>query len=356
MTKAKRGETIWSLGLSSQLQTEISAALGAGYNVHNWSWERLPRFADLENNLPLIIFVPLAFWERISENAKELKDLLGEYEIPQKVLLLEPDSLEIFKPDRLLSENFLCALTLPLDGNKIKDCIFKAKEIRAQLDDLDRMSQEILLGREIITEKNRQLSFLNAIMHRERKSSFAETLGVLEDDLKILFKDSEIRAALLTSFCEETKNCFQANLFLHPRDPEPQRNPWVKYLINRLEKRVDQQIESYSCQSTKGQRLHRASAHLPARDFILPLSLDTDEEYRGILLISSFERLNPGKALMRTLSAAARHVSIFLDFLHPVSQSADLTKPFYYARTEIFVPEIKRNKQVLPHGQTSTSQ
>ena len=64
---------------------------------------------------------------------------LEEWEIPQRVLVLAANE-SVADVDALLENGFLSAVTEPLTDKKVRDVIFRAKEVKSLYDDIFRMT------------------------------------------------------------------------------------------------------------------------------------------------------------------------------------------------------------------------
>ena len=62
MTHGIRPEQVWGIGLPSVATTAISAALGSGFTLRNFSPGQLPGDRDLDRATPIVIFIDKDAW------------------------------------------------------------------------------------------------------------------------------------------------------------------------------------------------------------------------------------------------------------------------------------------------------
>ena len=85
MTRGIRPEQVWGLGLATDVEAAISAALGSGYVLRNWPIGQHPGERDLNRAAPLVVFVVKEAWDALSAASRKR---LEEWEVPQRVLVL----------------------------------------------------------------------------------------------------------------------------------------------------------------------------------------------------------------------------------------------------------------------------
>ncbi|WP_419786166.1 diguanylate cyclase [Pseudodesulfovibrio sp.] len=184
MKRGKRPELMWGLGLTDELERQIAESVGPGFHMRNFAPDSLPGAKALhQEEKPSTTWIPWSVWKGLGEDRQEQ---YREFESTQRILIQEEtdDTLEM---DRVLSEGFLTVIRAPLTRPKVQDVLFRAKETASMYSDIYRMTEEIMLERELLARKTDQLLFLNKILASATESldpstillNAKETLGLV---------------------------------------------------------------------------------------------------------------------------------------------------------------------------------
>ena len=193
MTRGMRPEQVWGIGLTDEAEMAISKALGKGYVLRNWPAGSSPGERDIARATPLVVFVVKEAWDALPPATR-----LGieEWEIPQRVLVLNA-SQSVADFEEVLENGFLSAISEPLTDKKVRDVIFRAKEVKSLYDDIFRMTREIMLERELLARKTDLVLFLNRILSRASESLDPSViLDNAREDLQLLLPLNALMGAV----------------------------------------------------------------------------------------------------------------------------------------------------------------
>ncbi|GAB6035569.1 GGDEF domain-containing protein [Fundidesulfovibrio butyratiphilus] len=305
MRRSSRPETLWGLGLSPELEAQISQALGQGYHLRNWPLEALPSKRDMDKASPLTVWITLTVWNALPPTARRS---LRDWELTQRVLVLD-DRQDGPGVEEILELGFLTALTPPITDNKIRDAVFRAKEVRGLYDDIFKMTREIMLERELLARKTDQIVFLNTLLTKASQSLDPPTiLSNAREDLNLLFPIAGLQAAFWSPGGDGQ---LEAELFLAPCLDQQSRQHWVEYLLTNCTRLAGGPIEGYTVEILSQ---YNPDACLPGPSFMAPvlLPLRVAGNPIGCLAIAKSKDVRLGKDQMASLSAAANHLALAL--------------------------------------------
>jgi diguanylate cyclase (GGDEF)-like protein len=320
MTHGIRPEQVWGIGLGAEAATAISAALGSGYVLRNFGRGESPGERDLGRASPLVVFIVKDAWGAMPGTARKR---IEEWDVPQRVLVLGAGQ-SVADFEEVLENGFLSAVSEPLTAKKIRDVIFRAKEVKSLYDDIFRMTREIMLERELLTRKTDLVLFLNRILSRAAESLDPTViLDNAREDLELLLPMKGLMGILWQS---GESGGLEAELFLEPdMDHESERH-WTEELLRRAAKIAGQPMVGYQTTFLSG-GLDRESAGIPQiADELIPLPLRAGGQVFGVLaLYRSLDRAL-GKDQVQALFASANHLALALKnaaLFHQVKSRAD---------------------------------
>ncbi|WP_243363467.1 GGDEF domain-containing protein [Fundidesulfovibrio terrae] len=305
MKRGSRPDLIWGLGLDENLSKALETALGSGYHLRNWPITALPSKRDMDKASPLTVWIPLSVWNVLPPSSRKH---LRDWELTQRVLLLDgpqdgPDVEEI------LELGFLTALTPPITANKIRDAVFRAKEVRGLYDDIFSMTREIMLERELLARKTDQIIFLNTVLARASQSLEPGTiLSNAREDLSLLFPIHGLQGV----FWQPGENGkLEAELFLAPCLDQHGRQSWIEYLLGSATKLAGGPVDAFTVE-----HLFQVSPDScmpePGAQTAMLLPLKIAGSAFGCLSIAKDKNLRLGKDQVTSLNAAANHLALAL--------------------------------------------
>ncbi len=307
MKRGIRPELVWGISLSEEMQGEILSALGSGYHLRNWPEDALPKERDIARCNPLVIWITREAWLSIPDDVRRR---LREWDIPQRVLILE-DGKSVSDFEDVVENGFLSAVSLPLTSKKIRDVIFRAKEVKSLYDDIFRMTREIMLERELLARKTDLILFLNQVLTRASESlDPGVILTQAREDLGLLLP---IKALMAAFWQTDEQGVLEAEFFLEP-DMEPGfEETWTGYLLDNVQRLTQRPVSGYQIAY-----LGPAEARDDPPDYsldpsgVLLLPLKTAGHVFGCLAISRGPGHSMGKDEVQALYAAVNHLSLAL--------------------------------------------
>ncbi|MFU2208296.1 GGDEF domain-containing protein [Solidesulfovibrio sp. C21] len=306
MTRGMRPEQVWGIGLTDAFESAISAALGSGYTLCNWQVGRYPAERDLGRAAPLVIFVVKEAWDALPAAARRR---LEDWEVPQRVLVLSAtQSVSDF--DELLEDGFLSAISEPLTDKKVRDVIFRAKEVKSLYDDIFRMTREIMLERELLARKTDLVLFLNRILTRASESLDPTViLDNAREDLELLLP---LRGLLGVLWQPGSSGGMDAELFLQPDMDHATERHWTEELLRHGAKLSGKSMQSYRTTFLEGGSSREPLAIPQAPEEIIRLSLRAGGETFGALILYRDQGKALGKDQVQALYASINHLALAL--------------------------------------------
>ncbi len=162
-TVSKRSPTycMWSLGLDAVGIEQLRAAMGRLHHLVVLSEESLPTQDDADRDEPALIWIGHRFWSRMSENNTPFHFM----EHLSRVLVL-PSAATQEDFIRALQGGFQDVLLEPLSRERIHNVIARSLEVCNIHEDLERMTRELLLNRDLLFRKEEIFSFLTQFIAR----------------------------------------------------------------------------------------------------------------------------------------------------------------------------------------------
>lgn len=305
MRRGNRADLIWGLGLDEGFVLEITDALGSGYQVRNWPVDALPSKRDMDKASPLAVWITLTVWNALPPTSRRH---LRDWELTQRVLVLDgpqdgPDVEEI------LELGFLTALTPPVSANKIRDAVFRAKEVRGLYDDIFSMTREIMLERELLARKTDQILFLNTLLARASQSlDPGVILSNAREDLGLLFPLSGLQGVF---WQPGEDGRLEAELFLERDQDTHSRQLWVENLLENAARLAGGPVEAFIVEHL-AQAAPETRLPEPGRDTAILLPLKVAGNAFGCLAIAKSEAVRLGKDQSTSLCAARNHLALAL--------------------------------------------
>ncbi|MEG1610675.1 MAG: hypothetical protein RR317_05785 [Bilophila sp.] len=171
MATRTRTYQIWCLGLDSGDVDSIRACAGINHQIVVLPEDDLPSPEVIEREDPVLLWIGRDCWRRflvlraaevLSSDPADLfpganKDRFLEY-IPQVLVL--PENCEREDLELALDGGFQDVVRGALCANRIHEVLRRSLEVSNIHRDMDRMTREILLNRELLSRKSDVLSFL----------------------------------------------------------------------------------------------------------------------------------------------------------------------------------------------------
>jgi len=306
MTSGLHPEQVWGIGLKPEASAAISTALGSGYALRNWARGDHPKERDLGRASPIVIFVVKEAWDVLPASAKKR---LEEWEIPQRVLVLTA-SQSVADFEELLENGFLSAVTEPLTDKKIRDVIFRAKEVKSLYDDIFRMTREIMLERELLARKTDLVLFLNRILTRATESLDPTViLDQAREDLELLLP---LKGLMAFFWQQGESGALEAELFLEPDMEHATERHWIEELLRQGAKMAGLPMQSYQATFLDGGPGQETVGIPQSPDEVLSLPLRAGGQAFGMLVLYRAKGQALGKDQVQALYASVNHLALAL--------------------------------------------
>jgi diguanylate cyclase (GGDEF)-like protein len=320
MTRGIRPEQVWGIGLRPDARAAISAALGSGYALRNFAEGDCPGERDLGRASPLVIFIVKETWDAMPSSSRKR---IEEWDVPQRVLVLGPDQ-SVADFEEVVDDGFLSAVSEPLTDKKVRDVIFRAKEVKSLYDDIFRMTREIMLERELLARKTDLVLFLNRILSRAAESLDPTViLDNAREDLELLLP---IKGLMGVIWQPGESGGLEAELFLEPDMEHSAERYWTEELLRRAAKNAGQPMVGYQATFLSGGSDREPVGIPQTPEELIPLPLRAGGQVIGLLAIFRGLDRPLGKDQVQALFASANHLALALKnaaLFHQVKSRAD---------------------------------
>lgn len=304
MNQEVRPETMWGLGLSGPEAARIEEAVGNGFALRNYPEGRAPLGAVAPEEQPGTAWIPWRIWEQIPEQGKEA---FRELENTQRILI-QDDGDRPLELEEVLEEGFLTVIRAPLTRDKVQDALFRAKEVTSLYSDIYRMTEEVILERELLKRKTDQLLFLNRFLSNATVSlDPTEILAQALADLNLLLPVKLLQAAFWQRNPETGEADVELLLDVHlGKDVEAK---WVEFLLDTAQRTEGGPIGGFQVEhmDSKGESLPPEAG----RSLILPLA--GPQGQFGCLALLCERDIRLAKDQVQTLKSAVRHLGLALN-------------------------------------------
>lgn len=307
MRRGERPELMWGLGLTEAQHKQIESAVGPGFFLRNFPEGRLPWNRELnQTEKPSATWIPMKVWKKISDDRRDEYKHLEE---TQRILIQEEQD-EPVEMEQVLEQGFLTVVTTPLTRRKVQDAVFRAKEVTSMYTDIYRMTEEIMLERELLARKTDQLLFLNRILTSCTESLDAKIiLSNAKENLNMLLPVYELHAVFWQH--NEATDCMDVEMFLDRRTDDKQQSEWVEMLMGCAERMGEESVGGFQVSHIDPvSRPALGTASRNGRMVTMPLSAGT--AHFGSLVLTVDHGVRMGKDEVDTFKAAANHLGLAL--------------------------------------------
>lgn len=345
--RGKRPELMWGLGLSDQLKRQVEMGVGPGFYIRNFPVGAYPWSKELnQEEKPSAAWIPWSVWADMPEYRRE------EYRNQDSTqrILIQDEKENPLEMDRVLSEGFLTVVRTPLTRPKVQDAIFRAKEVTSMYSDIYRMTEEILLERELLTRKTDQLMFLNKILASATESLDAATILMnAKETLSLVLPIKLLHAAFWTH--QPDSDVADVEIFLNGTMPPETESMWVEHLMAAASDMGSGPVNGF--QVLHADPARRPEFSLTPKDGrLVTMPLTAGQETFGCLALLCEPDYRLGKDQVETFRSAVNHLGLALRnalMFKEVKLRADrdgLTRIYNrHSFEERLVYEIKRRRR-----------
>ncbi|MEZ7198586.1 sensor domain-containing diguanylate cyclase [Pseudodesulfovibrio karagichevae] len=305
MKRGRRPELMWGLGLSETMVRQIEEGVGPGFHVRNFPEGALPVTRELEQEeKPSAAWIPWSVWCGFPESRRqEYRDR----DETHRILIQDGDSeLEM---DQVLAEGFLTVVGLPLTRPKIQDVMFRAKEVKSLYSDIYRMTEEIMLERELLARKTDQLMFLNKLLASATESLDASTiLANAKNSLGLVLPVKVLHAAFWNTGSD---NAAEVEIILNGKMPPAVESDWIEQIMASASSMGAGAVNGFQVSYTDPVRRSEYS-HAPDQGKLVTMPLTAGHQTFGCLALLCEPGYRLGRDQVETLRSAVNHVGLAL--------------------------------------------
>lgn len=307
MKRGKRPELMWGLGLSQTLLDDIRNGVGPGFHIRNFPSGDLPRTQELEQTeKPSAAWIPWGIWNTLSEHRKEA---YREQEETQRILIQDENDNPI-EMDQVLSEGFLTVVRSPLTRPKVQDAMFRAKEVTSMYSDIYRMTEEIMLERELLSRKTDQLMFLNKILASATESLDPATILMnAKETLSLVLPIKMLHAVFWNH--QQGSEVSDAEIFLNGHMTPEVESIWVEHLMASATSMGSGPVNGFQIIHADAGRRNNMGL-LPEDGRLVTMPLSAGHETFGCLALLCENGYRLGKDQVETFRSAVNHLGLAL--------------------------------------------
>ncbi|MBG0790958.1 MAG: sensor domain-containing diguanylate cyclase [Desulfovibrionaceae bacterium] len=307
MKRSRRPELMWGLGLKQGLVRQIEKGVGPGFHLRNFPADSLPSGKDLSHDeKPSAAWIPWAVWNDFPECRR---DEFRNQGATQRILIQESGDAPL-EMDTVLAEGFLTVVRTPLTRPKIQDVLFRAKEVTSMYSDIYRMTEEIMLERELLARKTDQLLFLNKILASATESLDAATiLANAKETLSLVLPVRMLNAAFWNS--REDSGTSEMEIFLNGQMPPAVESAWVEHLSASAASMGAAPVAGFHINHTDPAR-RPEYGRKPDEGKLVTMPLAAGHETFGCLALLCESGYRLGKDQVETFRSAINHIGLAL--------------------------------------------
>jgi len=305
MKRGRRPELMWGLGLAESVVRQIEEGVGPGFHVRNFPEDALPVGRELEQEeKPSAAWIPWSVWAAFPESRKQA---YREQDETHRILIQDGDvELEM---DKVLAEGFLTVVDLPLTRPKIQDVMFRAKEVKSLYSDIYRMTEEIMLERELLARKTDQLMFLNRLLASAAESLEPATiLANAKSSLGLVLPVKALHAAFWNTGSD---NAADVEIFLNGKMAPAAESVWVEHIMTSAGSMGSGAVNGFQVSYIDPAR-RSAYSLAPDQGRLVTLPLTAGQQTFGCLTMLCEPGYRLGKDQVETLHSAVNHVGLAL--------------------------------------------
>ena len=295
----------WGIDLSPEQATFLRTALGNDHELVLLPSKTLQNIPALDDNQPFVLWMSSA----CAKELEQISDTVVHSLIAApKVLLLDSD----YSPEDFESAydyGFTDILRPPLSRERIADIMRRALEAHAFHHDMECMTREILLERELLERKNEILSFLLGFLANATES--LDPTDLLQTAYSGLTKLLPVHAMHAVLWDRDENDSSLLSLHICAPDGTPAHQVWREALLEHARNTIGPDFAV-----TEINRLHLHSQtkqwaeSLPDEKNMLTLPLTCGNERLGaLMLVTSMER-HLGRDQAIALDSAIRHFAL----------------------------------------------
>lgn len=298
----------WAIGLSDKQANLLRGYLGDEHHLVVHTLEDAAAMLDASaNETPCIIWMSSGMGRKLCTLAPDDRQ---RFEQVSKALLLDESySLSDFESACELGVTEI--VRPPYARERIADIMRRALEVHSVHHDLNCMTREILLERELLERKNELLSFLVNFLTNTTESLDLEY--ILQTAYSGLSRLLPLRSMHVALWEQEGEGPCSVSLYICASERSKTYNVWRDALLSQIRHAVG---SDFSIGETQKLQLHDQPREwvnsAPDGSVILPLPIVTGQERLGVLLLQTSMERHLGRDQALALDSAMRHLALSL--------------------------------------------
>ncbi|WFS62687.1 sensor domain-containing diguanylate cyclase [Pseudodesulfovibrio thermohalotolerans] len=305
MKRGRRPELMWGLGLPESVVRQIEEGVGPGFHVRNFADGAYPVARELEQEeKPSAAWIPWSVWSGFPEARRQ------EYRDQDETqrILIRDNGAEL-EMDEVLAEGFLTVVDLPLTRPKVQDVMFRAREVKSLYSDIYRMTEEIMLERELLARKTDQLMFLNKLMASATESLEAGTiLANAKESLGLILPVKMLHAAFWSVGANEAAD---VEIFLNGKMAPAVESAWIEQIMASVGSTGAGAVNGFQVSHVDPARRPEYSL-APDQGRLVTMPLAAGHQTFGCLALLCESGYRLGKDQVETLRSAVNHIGLAL--------------------------------------------
>ncbi|AMK10007.1 sensor domain-containing diguanylate cyclase [Pseudodesulfovibrio indicus] len=304
MKRGRRPELMWGFALDDSIMEQIEQGVGPGFHIRNFPAGAYPAARELsQDEKPAAAWIPWSVWSSLAEHRR---DEYRSQEDTQRILIQDGD--EELQMDRVLSEGFLTVVRPPLTRPKVQDVMFRAREVKSLYSDIYRMTEEIMLERELLARKTDQLMFLNKLLTSATESLEAATiLANAKSSLGLVLPVKMLHAAFWNSGADAA----DVEILLNGKMAPAVESAWVERIMGAAANMGAGSVNGFQVGYTDPARRPEYSLS-PDEGRLVTMPLTAGHQTFGCLVLLCEPGYRLGKDQVETLRSAVNHVGLAL--------------------------------------------
>ena len=305
MQQTKAMTRSWGIGLTTEQAMLLRSTLGEEHKLVFLAPGELKHMHSQEPEPPFVLWMSSACRGEL-ENLPEF--LAQRIAASPKVLLLDKEySLEDF--ESACDYGFTEILRPPFSRERIADVMRRALEAHALHYDMECMTREILLERELLERKNEILTFLVSFLTNSTES--LDPGYLLQNAYSGLEKLLPVRTLHAVLWEQSAEGTPLLSLFICAPDGSTAHEVWRELLLEqaRLSVGADFSVSEINRLQLHGQP-EECTACLPNEGNLLSLPLICGNERLGLLVLATSMDRHLGRDQAMALDSAMRHFSL----------------------------------------------
>lgn len=295
-----RNELImWGIGLSELEAQAIRRAADGRAVLVNWRGGELPDSEVLDRDEPFLVLATWSAWGRASKAVPVLEG------VTRAVILSETASAEDVQSATASGAD--AVLKLPIEQERVMAVVERAISVRRLYDDIYRMTQEIVLERELLSRKNEQLKFINRFLARAAESmDTVELLGIAQTELSKLLDITALHACIWGPTTQET---YEAELFLSENLSASAQHGWSSLLLESAASLNSTSLEDYRIVALPSTGM---AISPPSKGKTVILPIKAAGEIFGCIAIAGPTNYSLGRDQVELMNSAVSHLGLAL--------------------------------------------